>query len=88
MNKERRKQIEAARKLIEQALTILDEAKEELITARDGEQDYRDNMPDSFADGEKGDRADEVVAQLDDAIGQIEEMMEGTIYDCLEEASQ
>lgn len=88
MNIARRKQIAVARSLIEAALTQLEEAKEELITARDDEQSYRDDMPEAFAGGEKGDRADEVVSQLEDAIGQIDEMLEGTIYDCLEEASQ
>ena len=50
MNKQRRKQIyELAEKIRE--------LKDEVETLRDEEQDYYDNMPESFQGGEKGDKA-------------------------------
>lgn len=48
------------------------ELRAELETVRDEEQDYYDNMPDSFRDGEKGDKAQEAVDALDEAVNGLE----------------
>ena len=62
----------ARRKEIDRALSLLGEARAILENERDAEQEYRDNMPDAFASGEKGDNADSAISNLDDAINEIE----------------
>jgi hypothetical protein len=61
MNAERRKIIAAAQAKIEDARSLIEQA-------RDDEQDYFDNMPEGFQNGDKGGAAQEAVSQLDDAI--------------------
>lgn len=72
MNNQRRKDIAKAAALIEDAKSILEDALAE-------EQEYLDNMPESFQNGEKGELAqaaidalDEAGQHLDDAISAIE----------------
>ncbi len=72
MNKERRKEIQ-------RAAALLEEAKEIITQAKDDEQEYRDNMPESIAAGDKGDTADSDISALetaensiDDAISELE----------------
>lgn len=76
MNKARRAEIEKAQELISQAKDILENAALE-------ERDSYDNMPESFQNGERGERADmaanaleEAVSTLDDAIAQANEALE------------
>lgn len=66
MNKERRANLAKAQSLIEQALELLE-------GARDEEQDYFDNMPERLQGSDKGDAAETAVANLEEAIGQLEE---------------
>lgn len=61
MNKQRRKKIEALVERLADIWTELEELKDE-------EQDYFDNMPESFQGSDKGEAAEQVVSQLDDAI--------------------
>jgi predicted metal-dependent hydrolase len=72
VNNQRRKDIAKAAALIEDAKSILEDALAE-------EQEYLDNMPESFQNGEKGELAqaaidalDEAGQHLDDAISAIE----------------
>lgn len=67
MNKKRRSEIARATALIEQAWLILE-------TCRDEEQDYYDNMPESFQDGEKDEAAQTAIDALDEAVSSLEEM--------------
>jgi hypothetical protein len=60
MNKQRRAEIE-------RAATLIDEAKGILEEARDEEQDYYDNLPDNFRDGERGDNAQSAISCLESA---------------------
>jgi hypothetical protein len=76
MNEERRKAIRAA-------VSALEEVKATLETLRDEEQDYYDNMPESFQSGEKGDKAQaaadkhgEMVDDLENVIGAADEAAE------------
>lgn len=61
------------RKEIAKAVELLTQAREILQTARDEEQGYLDAMPNSFRDGEKGERAESVIEALEDAVSAIEE---------------
>lgn len=76
MNNERRKQIEAIKgriaAMLEEAALIVSDVE----SIRDDEQEYRDNMPDSFADGEKGEKADASVAALEQVIQDLESLIE------------
>jgi uncharacterized coiled-coil DUF342 family protein len=81
MNAARRKQIEAVKATIKtleeqrDALnTAIDAAREEVERIRDDEQEYRDNMPESLANGEKGDKADSAITSLEEAIQRLEDI--------------
>lgn len=76
MNKSRRKQIENIQS------RILD-LKDELETVRNEEQEAYDNLPESFQDGEKGEKMNNALENLDYAYSSLEE-----IEEYLEEAIQ
>lgn len=61
MNNTRRKNL---RVLIEKAEVI----KTEIEEIRTEEEEYYNNMPEAFQDGEKGDRAQTVIEYLDEAM--------------------
>ncbi|MFK0338738.1 hypothetical protein ACIQT7_15835 [Agrobacterium deltaense] len=67
MNKERRKEIARAAAMIEEAKGILE-------TCRDEEQEYYDNMPESFQDGDKGNAAQEAIDALEEAVSSLGEI--------------
>lgn len=90
MNNSRRKELANLIDRIEAMQGAIDDIKGDLEAVRDDEQEYRDNMPESLGDGDKGQRADEVVSTLDDALGDlgdIESTME-TIRDALNAAAE
>lgn len=68
MNKQRRKQLQEASKLIAQAQGIIESVK-------DGEQDAHDNLPESIMYGEKGQQMEEYIDMLDEAYGQCDDLM-------------
>lgn len=72
MNNERRKNIERALTLVESAWVLLEEAKGEFETARDDEQDYHDNMPESLQCGERGDKAEAAISCLSEICDAME----------------
>lgn len=92
MNNERRKVIEAQKAQVETLLESLkdlgkqaSDIKLELESARDEEQDYYDNMPESLQGGDKGERAQAAVSALEDAIGSLEEIEDLNFDDLLEQ---
>ena len=64
------------RKAIGKAVDLLSQALEAIEAARDEEQDYYDNMPESILAGAKGDTAQEAVSALDDAATAIQEAID------------
>ena len=60
------------RKATSMALAKIREGLSELEACRDEERDYYDNMPESFQNGEKGERANEMAEALEQACGEIE----------------
>lgn len=68
MNKQRRKQLQEASKLIAQAQGIIESVK-------DDEQDAHDNLPESIMYGEKGQQMEEYIDMLDEAYGQCDDLM-------------
>lgn len=69
MNNTRRK---AINELIEQ----LEEIQSRIEEIKDEEEEYYNNMPESLQDGEKGDRAQSAIDNLDDATNSIGEVID------------
>ncbi|EQB33536.1 hypothetical protein [Sphingobium ummariense] len=72
MNKERRTRIEDARAKIADAEAALQAATEILEQVRDDEQAAYDNMPPSLQEGERGQKMQESIGALDEALSEIE----------------
>lgn len=71
MNKSRRAQLS---KIADQ----LSELNDAIEVIREEEQEYYDNMPESFQGGEKGDAAQEAIGELENAISDL-----GNVVDAL-----
>lgn len=65
MNNERRKQIEKAIGLLQEASSILAEAASD-------EQEYFDNMPEGLQSGDKGQQAETAAGALQEAVDEID----------------
>lgn len=76
MNKERRKQIGEVRDKLESA-------KAEIEDLQNEEQEYYDNMPEGFQNGEKGERTQAAIDALEEAVTEI-----GTALEKLDEAAE
>ena len=70
MNKPRRKELERALDLLQQALEIIE-------TVKDEEQEARDNMPDNLQESERAYQMDENVDNLDSVLELIDEAKDG-----------
>lgn len=64
------------RKEIQRAVDMLEEAKSILEYCRDEEQDALDNMPESLQESERGQKMEEYIDQLDNSISSVEESVE------------
>ena len=64
------------RKEIKKAIDLLLEARELLGGVVIDEQDSFDNLPEGFQEGEKGERMEENISELDGAINDIENLEE------------
>jgi len=67
MNAGRRKEIEKARGLIDEAKSILE-------TCQSDESEYHDNLPENMQSGDKGDRAQAAADALQEAVDKIDEI--------------
>lgn len=68
MNKQRRKKIEEAYKLMTDALVLLN-------YVRDEEQEALDNLPENLQDSKRADDYTDNIDQLDYSIGNLEDAM-------------
>lgn len=66
MNKQRRKRLEEAFNLIDQAKDILEEVKDE-------EQDAYENLPENFQNGDRGEEMQGYIEMLDEAYGYLDD---------------
>lgn len=73
MNKERRKQIDEAIKLLEQAKPLIEDATSMIETAKDEERDFYDNMPENMQSGDKGQAADAAADALEEVHTSLDE---------------
>jgi hypothetical protein len=69
MNAARRKDLEKARGMIEEAKAILEQTAE-------GEREYYDNMPESMQSGDKGEKADVAASALEEAVEECDGILE------------
>lgn len=76
MNDARRKEINRAKELLDQARAIIE-------TAESDERDYYDNLPENFQSGEKGERAEASADALQEAIDGFD-----TIVEALDRATE
>lgn len=66
MNRQKRKKLEKAFVLIEEAEEILEEVKTE-------EEDSYENLPDNFRDGDKGEEMQNYIEMIDESIGYLQD---------------
>ena len=69
MNKARRKQIE-------KALDLLQQASEIIAIVGDEENEAFDNMPESLQESERGEKMQEYIDTIDEVIGAVDEVKE------------
>lgn len=63
------------RKTIDKAIALLEEAKSIIETAGSEERDYYDAMPEGLQGGDKGSAADEAASALEEAGDAIDEIV-------------
>jgi len=67
----------ARRKVLARITTQLESLKEELqLDVIDAEQEAFDNLPESFQEGEKGERMQEIIDTLEDVVSNFEDAIE------------
>lgn len=69
MNKQRRKDIEVLS-------SKLEDLKSEIENLQEEETGYLDNMPESFQGGEKGDKAQEAIDNLENAASSLQDVID------------
>ena len=69
MNKDRRKEIN-------QLIAELEDLKSRVESVLEEEQEYLDNMPESFQEGEKGEKAQAAIEALENTQQSIEEAID------------
>ena len=88
MNNARRQTLESLQRRVMELQDQINDIVSEIESARDDEQDYRDNMPESFADGEKGQKADEAIDALEEAISALQDIDCSAMADTLTRAAE
>ena len=66
MNKQRRKELEKAFDMIEQAKEIIESVKEE-------EEESYENLPDNFRYGDRGEEMQGYIEMMDETVGYLED---------------
>lgn len=72
MNKDRRKRLAEANEAVSEAQELINNARSIIEECRDEEQDYYDNMPESFQYGEKGEIAQQAIDCMEEAIDALD----------------
>jgi hypothetical protein len=88
LNKVRRQQIESVKARIEALLAQAEAIKVDVELICEEEQDYRDNMPESLADGEKGQKADAAIEALEQVIEDLDGLSDIDFCGQLDTAAQ
>lgn len=72
MNKARRKAIADVQEQLRKAQEIIRDAAEQLASIKDDEEEYFDNMPEGIQAGERGEKAQAAIDNLDEALTTLE----------------
>jgi hypothetical protein len=88
MNNQRRKAIGSIQDRLEDLKLTIESLREDLEAIRDEEQEYFDNMPESFQQADRGQRAEEVIGFLDDAVSDLDGLDLENISQQLEQAAE
>ena len=72
MNKERRKSIDEIIQRLNNALTEIESASEDIDNLKSEEEEYKDNIPESMQNGEKYCLAEEAIENMDSAITSLD----------------
>jgi hypothetical protein len=72
MNKDRRKALADVAGQIEDMLANVSAIREMLEAARDEEQEFYDNMPESIQGGEKGENAQAAIDAMESVLSELE----------------
>lgn len=73
MNAERRKALDTLISDIQGVVAQIEEFKSSLEDPMGEEQEYYDNMPEGFQNGEKGEKAQAAVSAMEEADGKLDE---------------
>lgn len=87
MNNERRKTLADLHKRLDNLRGEIEAIRDELESIKDEEQEYFDNMPESFQQGERGQRAEEVIGYLETAWYVLEALDFDEILSSIDEAT-
>ncbi len=87
MNNARRKAIQDVKGRIETLLCYAADIASAIEAIRDAEQEYRDRMPASLTDSEKGQQADVALEALDGVLDDFESLIENPFAEPLETAA-
>lgn len=87
MNKQRRKQLAGAIEKLEQAVALIEEAKETVEFVNEEEQEAYDNLPESLQESERGQTIQENIDKLEDVVYNIESYID-EINDSVESLSE
>lgn len=64
------------RAAIDDIKDCLDEIRDRIDEVRDDEQESHDNLPESFQEGEPGEKMQSVIDTLDQALSSVDEVMQ------------
>jgi len=82
MNDERRKRIDRIKERIEGIVAELSEIRDEVVDVQSEEQQYLDAMPENMASGERAERAQSAIDNLEGALDELD--VESGLNDALE----
>lgn len=86
MNKDRRSEVAGAIVQLDAIREMVDQLIEEIERIKDEEQEYFDNMPESFQGGDKGQLVEEAIGNFESAIDELRNVDFGGIESYLEYA--
>lgn len=63
------------RKSLQGIIDLLEELKGSLEELQEGEEDYRDNMPENLCGSERYEKAEEAISNIEDAVSSLEDVI-------------
>lgn len=88
MNNERRKRLAVVQKMLEAAFEKITEARDLIDEIKDEEQEAFDAMPESFQEGERGQKAQAAIESMQEAYDDLDMIDPDNILDRLSGAAE